>query len=428
MNHIIQSVKGMHDYTPKKILIWQYIESILKRNLTSYNYQEIRFPIIERTELFKYGIGNITDIVEKEMYSFQDKKSNSLTLRPEGTIGCMRSCIKSGLLRKHSEQKLWYLGPMFRYEKPQFGRHRQFHQCGIESFGFLDPSIDFEIILLVQRILKNLNISRYVNLELNTIGSINDRMNYKKSLYLHFKKHEFLLDTDCKRRLYTNPLRILDSKNNAMTEIIDTAPVLINFVSDDSLEHFEKLCKFLKKIKIPYSINYKLIRGLDYYNKTVFEWTSEKFTSKHAICAGGRYDYLSQSFGAPFIPAIGCAIGIERLILLLESLEKTWYPENFIDIFVIFSHKNIELYAIKLSENIRTAFPCRRVQVNFSNGNIKKQFKKANKLGARIVLLIGTIEVQNKTVLMKDLKFNTQKTFLIINVIQELKWFFEKYF
>ncbi|XBC41004.1 MAG: histidine--tRNA ligase [Buchnera aphidicola (Nurudea yanoniella)] len=415
----------MHGYTPEKILIWQYIENSLKKILNNYNYREIRFPIIEKTELFTCGIGNITDIVEKEMYSFQDKKNNNITLRPEGTIGCMRICIENGLLR-HTEQKLWYLGPMFRYEKPQFGRYRQFHQLGIESFGLLEPSIDFEIILLIQRIWKTLNISQYISLELNTIGSINDRINYKKSLYSYFKKYEFFLDNDCKRRLYTNPFRILDSKNHDMQEIINNAPVLIDYISDSSLKHFEKLCTFLTSINIPYLINYKLVRGLDYYNNTVLEWTANTLLSKNTICAGGRYDYLSQSLGVSFVPAIGCAIGMERLVLLLESLKTIQYSQYSIDIFVIFSHRNIELNAIKLSENIRTEFPKKRIQINFLNGNIKKQFKKANKLGARIVLLLGTIEISNKTILMKDLKFNTQKTFLIINIIQELKLFFKK--
>ncbi|XBC44614.1 MAG: histidine--tRNA ligase [Buchnera aphidicola (Schlechtendalia peitan)] len=425
MNQIIQSVKGMHDYIPKDVKIWQYVEEILKSVLTSYNYQEIRFPIIEQTKLFEHGIGNSTDVIEKEMYSFKDKKDNSLTLRPEGTVGCMRSCIKSGLLR-NSEQKLWYLGPMFRYEKPQFGRYRQFHQLGIEYFGLSSPNADLEIIMLIQRIWKYLNISQYVQLELNTIGSINARMNYQKLLYLYFKKYESLLDADCKRRLYTNPFRILDSKNKNIQDIINKAPILTNYIDNDSLEHFKKLCTYMDEIGISYVINYKLVRGLDYYNNTVFEWTTNKLESKNTICAGGRYDYLSKSLGVSHIPAIGCAIGMERLIILLKSLNKLLETTNRIDIFIIFLKKNIELCAIKLSEKIRTKLPYTRVQVNFSSGSINKQFSKANKLGAKIVLLLGSIEEQNKTVLMKDLASKKQKIFFIKNVIDELKSFFLK--
>ncbi|XBC42026.1 MAG: histidine--tRNA ligase [Buchnera aphidicola (Kaburagia rhusicola rhusicola)] len=423
MNSTIQSVKGMHDYIPKDVQIWQYIEKILKQTLSSYNYQEIRFPIIEKTELFERNIGNATDVIEKEMYSFQDRNKNSLTLRPEGTIGCMRSCIKNGLLR-NSEQKLWYLGPMFRYEKPQYGRYRQFHQLGIESFGLLGPNVDLEIILLIQRIWKNLDVSQYISLELNTIGSINDRINYKKLLYSYFKKYESILDKDCKRRLYTNPFRILDSKNNAIKNLIHKAPILIDYVDHDSLTHFKQLCKFMNDIGISYTINHKLVRGLDYYNKTVFEWKINKLASKNTVCAGGRYDYLSQSFGTSAIPAIGCAIGMERLVLLLESLKKSLNLKNFIDIFIIFLNKDIELYAIKLSEKIREELPYKKIQINFLSGNIKKQFSKANKLGVRIVLLLGHIEVRNKTVLIKDLKSNEQKTFLVKNVVQELKNYF----
>ncbi|QCI23291.1 histidine--tRNA ligase [Buchnera aphidicola] len=424
MANIIQSVKGMHDYIPKDIQIWQYIEKIFKNVLNSYSYQEIRFPIIEKTELFQRGIGNTTDIIEKEMYSFKDKKNSNLTLRPEGTVGCMRSCIKNGLLR-HSEQRLWYLGPMFRYEKPQCGRYRQFHQLGIESFGLIGPDIDLEVIMLVQRIWKYLHISQYINLELNTIGSIHDRINYKKSLYLYFKKYESLLDKDCQRRLYTNPFRILDSKNDSIKEIIDDAPILTDYIDDDSSIHFEQLCKLMDKIGISYIVNYKLVRGLDYYNKTVFEWTTNKLASKHTICAGGRYDYLSKYLGSISVPAIGCAIGVERLILLLKSLKNQSLNVILcIDIFIIFLQKEIELHAIKLSENVRTAFPDKNVQINFLNSNITKQFRKANRLGARIVLLLGLIEVKNKTVLIKDLKFKKQKISLIKNVIQELKLFF----
>ncbi|XBC38426.1 MAG: histidine--tRNA ligase [Buchnera aphidicola (Floraphis choui)] len=424
MNQIIQSVKGMHDYIPKDIQIWQYVERILKQILNSYGYQEIRFPIIEKTALFKHGVGNITDIVEKEMYSFKDKKNNNLTLRPEGTVGCIRACINNGLLR-FPEQKLWYLGPMFRYERPQYGRYRQFHQLGIESLGLLGPDIDLEIILLIQRIWKNLNISEYVNLELNTIGSINDRMNYQKSLYSYFKKYESLLDKDCKRRLYTNPFRILDSKNNSIKEIIHDAPILMNYINDDALIHFEKLCKFINNMNIPYIINYKLVRGLDYYNKTVFEWTTNKFLSEYTICAGGRYDYLSKYLGYSNVPAIGCAIGMERLILVLRSLNKLSSLTNNIDIFIIFLKQHIELHAIQLSEKIRTELPLKKVQVNFSSSSIKKQFSKANKLGVHVVLLLGSIEIQDDTVLIKYLKLKKQKVSLIRNIIQELKLFFK---
>jgi len=394
LKEIIRPVKGMHDYTPFDVLVWKYVEDIIKKVLHSYCYNEIRFPILEKTSLFTRGIGDVTDIIEKEMYSFKDKKNSSVTLRPEGTVGCMRSCINHGIIR-NSEQKLWYLGPMFRYEKPQHGRYRQFYQLGIEVLGLIGPDIDLEIILLVEKILKTLNVSKNVQLELNSIGSYQSRVRYKKVLFSYFKKYESCLDRDCQRRLYINPIRILDSKNDNVMSIIKNAPMLIDFLDKDSLIHFENLCKLISDMGVAYTINYRLVRGLDYYNRTVFEWKTNKLGSKDTICAGGRYDNLSESLGTVFTPAVGCAIGMERLILLINSSENV-NIYKIIDVYIIFLEKSMQIEAIKLSENIRTELPNKRVKTNFSSGNLKKQFNKANKLKSRLVLLLGPNEISQK--------------------------------
>ncbi|WP_416224304.1 histidine--tRNA ligase [Buchnera aphidicola] len=414
----------MHDYIPDDVITWQYIEYIVKRILKNYCYNEIRFPLIEKTSLFAHSIGNITDIIEKEMYSFKDKKNKKITLRPEGTIGCMRACINKGLLRT-SKQKLWYLGPMFRYERPQHGRYRQFHQFGIEVLGMSGPDIDLEIILLVERILRTLNISNYVQLELNSIGSYESRLHYKKILFSYFKQYEACLDEDCKRRLYVNPLRILDSKDKNIKAIINNAPILMDFIDDNSLIHFENLCKLMKNIGISYVVNYKLVRGLDYYNKTVFEWKTNLLGAKDAICAGGRYDNLSKSLGVTFIPAIGCAIGMERLVLLIKSLKLKPKTNNAIDVFIIFLKDNIQIEAIKLSELVRTQFPKKKIMLSILSSNLRKQFSTANKIKARIVLLLGPNEVKNNLILLKDLTSGYQKSFLKNKIIEELELAFK---
>ncbi|WP_430393314.1 histidine--tRNA ligase [Buchnera aphidicola] len=393
----------MHDYLPKELKIWNYIEIILKEVLTSYCYLEIRLPILEKTEIFKRAIGNVTDVVEKEMYSFNDRKGNSLTLRPEGTVGCVRAIIQNHLLNKKNN-KFWYLGPMFRYERPQKGRYRQFYQLGAEVFGFDTEDIDLEIIILTNRLWKRIGIDSDVILEINSIGSKTDRFQYKKELVFFLKKYEHLLDEDCKRRLYTNPLRILDSKNKNVQKILEEAPLLSKYINVSSSNHFQNLCNIMNSHGIKYKCNPNLVRGLDYYNNTVFEWKSNHLGSQNTICAGGRYDSLVQEMGGQKTPAIGFAIGIERLVLLTKSLNIFSKIIEKINIYIIFIGDKNKYYAVNLSEEIRDLYPKLKIFINFLNQNIKKKIKHAVNSLASIIIFIGDDEIKKGFFLVKDLK------------------------
>nr|WP_284442985.1 histidine--tRNA ligase [Buchnera aphidicola] len=403
MKKEIKSIRGMHDYLPKELKIWNYVEIILKEVLTSYCYLEIRLPILEKTKIFKRAIGNITDVVEKEMYSFNDRKGNSLTLRPEGTVGCVRAVIQHHLLHQKNN-KFWYLGPMFRYERPQNGRYRQFYQLGAEVFGFDTEDIDLEIIILTHRLWKRIGIDSYVTLEINSIGSKIDRFEYKKKLVYFLKKHEHLLDEDCKRRLYTNPLRILDSKNQDIQKILKEAPLLSEYIDISSSSHFKNLCNMLNSHKIKYKYNPNLVRGLDYYNNTVFEWKSNQLGTQDTICAGGRYDHLVEEMGGKKTSAIGFAIGIERLVLLTKSIKNFSEKLEEINIYIIFIGNNNKYYAVNLSEEIRDLYPKLKVFINFFNQNLKKKIKNAINSSARIIILIGDNEIKKGFFLVKDLK------------------------
>ncbi|QCI23826.1 histidine--tRNA ligase [Buchnera aphidicola (Macrosiphoniella sanborni)] len=407
MKKEIKSIRGMHDYLPQELIIWNYVETILKEVLTSYCYLEIRLPLLEKTAIFKRAIGDITDVIEKEMYSFNDRKGSSLTLRPEGTVSCVRAIIQNNLLKKKNN-RFWYMGPMFRYERPQKGRYRQFHQLGAEVFGLDTEDIDLEMIMLINRLWKKIGIGSYVQLEINYIGSKQERFEYKKELVSFLKKYEHLLDEDCKRRLYTNPLRILDTKNHNVKKILKNAPLLSKYISSHSKNSFKNLCNMLDCYGIKYKYNPYLIRGLDYYNNTVFEWISTELGSQNTICAGGRYDSLVQDMGGKKTSAIGFAIGIERLILLIQ-LKKIFSKKlEEINIYIIFIEDNDKHHAIELSEEIRNVYPKLKVFINFFKQNLKKKIKNAINSLAKIIILINNQKIKKKIFIVKDVKKNTE--------------------
>lgn len=426
MENYIKSVKGVHDYLPNDVFQWNYVKKKFSTILNSYCFNEIKLPLLEETKLFQRAIGKNTDVIEKEMYSFLDKNGRSLTLRPEGTVGCVRSIIEHSLLHAVKEQKLWYCGAMFRYEKPQRGRYRQFYQIGAEIFGLKDPEVELELIILIKRCWKLLKISKYLTLEVNTIGSIKERLVFEKNLVSFFKMHINSLDKDSLIRFKNNPLRILDSKNIAITQLLKKAPVLHNYLNDKSIVNFEKFCKLMDDMDIKYIINKNLVRGLDYYNDIVFEWKSNALGAQNTICAGGRYDKLAKQLGGPNIPAVGFAIGIERLLLLMKKLKKFPICVKIIDIEIFCLEEYLKIEAIKLAEEIRSRFIDLKIKINFVFGNIKKQFKRANKLNVSIVLIIGQIELQSKSVTMKVLQNSYQELVLRTKITERLSYFLKK--
>lgn len=399
----IQSVRGMNDILPEDSRQWQYLEDVVRQLLGRYGYQEIRFPILEQTELFQRSIGEVTDIVEKEMYTFADRNGDSLTLRPEGTASCVRACEQHGLLY-NQQQRLWYAGPMFRHERPQKGRLRQFHQIGVETFGMKGPDIDAELIALTARLWKELGIADALTLELNSIGSSESRGRYKTALTEYLSGFKDELDEDSQRRLGSNPLRILDSKNPRTQELLAQAPVLSDYLDEVSRSHFEGLCTRLDKLGIAYKINTRLVRGLDYYGLTVFEWTTTKLGAQGTVCAGGRYDGLVEQLGGKATPAVGFAMGIERLILLLEALDALPDANGQADIYIVAIGEAAEVAGLKLAEDIREAIPRLRVQSHCGGGSFKSQFKKADKSGARLAVVIGEDEIAKGTVAVKPLR------------------------
>ncbi len=397
----IQAVRGMNDVLPDKTASWQYLEKVIARCLKQYGYSEIRFPIVESTQLFKRSIGEVTDIVEKEMYTFTDLNGDSLTLRPEGTAGCVRACLEHGLLH-NQQQRLWYMGPMFRHEKPQKGRYRQFMQTGVEAFGFPGAGIEVELIALTLRFWKQLHIDHAVRLEINSLGVLSERQAYKDILVDYLKENFDRLDADSKRRLHTNPLRILDSKNPEMKDIISAAPKLIDTLGEESRQHFLDLCEGLDAVGIQYHINPFLVRGLDYYGHTVFEWVTDQLGSQSTVCAGGRYDSLVEQLGGSPCPAVGFAMGMERLLLLMEKLAiKTKEKENP-SVYIISEGKEGLIQALKLAESIRDAEY--HVITHTAGGSFKNQFKKADKSGARLALILGSDEITQQKVSIKDLR------------------------
>lgn len=404
----IQAIRGMNDYLPEETALWQRIEGTLKQVLGSYGYSEIRLPIVEQTPLFKRAIGEVTDVVEKEMYTFEDRNGESLTLRPEGTAGCVRAGIEHGLLY-NQEQRLWYIGPMFRYERPQKGRYRQFHQLGAEVFGLQGPDIDAELILLTARWWKALGIAEHVKLELNSIGSLEARANYRDALVAFLEQHVEVLDEDCKRRMYSNPLRVLDSKNPEVQALLNDAPRLSEYLDEESRAHFAGLCELLAQAGIPYTVNERLVRGLDYYNRTVFEWVTTSLGAQGTVCAGGRYDGLVEQLGGRATPAVGFAMGLERLVLLVQAVNPEFKAPSAIDVYVISSGAGTQSAAMQLAEQVRDAAPQLKLMTNYGGGNFKKQITRADKWGARIAL-IWVSEVAAQQVVVKDLRSGEQET------------------
>lgn len=405
----IQAIRGMNDYLPAETVVWQRIEQILKQVLASYGYSEIRLPIVEQTPLFKRAIGEVTDVVEKEMYTFDDRNGESLTLRPEGTAGCVRAGIEHGLLY-NQEQRLWYVGPMFRYERPQKGRYRQFHQMGVEVFGLQGPDIDAELIMMTARWWKALGIADHVSLELNSIGSLEARANYRDALIAFLEQHQDVLDEDCKRRMYTNPLRVLDSKNPEVQALLNSAPELSDYLDIESREHFAGVCQMLDAAGIAYKVNQRLVRGLDYYNRTVFEWVTTSLGSQGTVCGGGRYDGLVEQLGGRATPGVGFAMGLERLVLLVQAVNPEFEPTRIVDVYVIASGQGVQSAAMLLAEQVRDADPSLKLMTNFGGGNFKKQFARADKWGARVALMLGEDEVAKGQVTIKDLRNGEQQT------------------
>ena len=403
MSKEIQAIRGMNDCLPQDTPVWQYVEQMIRQTVNSYGYDEIRFPIVEMTELFKRSIGEVTDIVEKEMYTFADRNGDSLTLRPEGTACCVRAGIQNGLLY-NQEQRLWYMGPMFRHERPQKGRYRQFHQFGLEVFGMQGPDIDAEVILVSARLWQQLGLTPYVRLELNSLGSNEARAAYRDKLVAYLEQHKELLDEDSQRRLYSNPLRVLDSKNPAMAEMLANAPQLLDHLDEESRQHFEGLQARLRAAGIEYVINPRLVRGLDYYNKTVFEWVTTNLGSQGTVCAGGRYDGLVEQLGGKATSAVGFGLGLERLVLLLQSLPLLPAVSNAADVYLMPLGEAAELAAVSVAEQLRLALPGQRVMLHCGGGNLKKQLKRADKSGAAVGLLLGDDELAAGQVTVKWLR------------------------
>lgn len=404
----IKAIRGMNDILPAETATWQYLEETVLRVLKAYGYQQIRMPIVEQTDLFKRSIGEVTDIVEKEMYTFDDRNGESLTLRPEGTACCVRACEEHGLLY-NQVQRLWYNGPMFRYERPQKGRYRQFHQIGVETFGMSGPDIDAELILLSARLWRELGLLEHVTLEINSLGSAEARALYRDDLVAYLQEREDQLDGDSKRRLESNPLRILDSKSPDTQAVLDGAPNFKDYLDEESAMHFKELLVMLDAAGINYRVNPRLVRGLDYYSKTVFEWVTSELGAQGTVCAGGRYDGLVEQLGGKPTPAVGFAMGIERLVLMLQTLQLV-SPEldKTADVYIVAAGESTAAAALKLAESLRSASEL-RVQVNCGGGGFKGQLKKADKSGADVALLIGEQELADGVVTLKPLRGNGEQ-------------------
>lgn len=416
----IQSIRGMNDLLPTDSANWQYLEATVSDVLSRYGYSEIRFPILEQTDLFKRSIGEVTDIVEKEMYTFEDRNGESVTMRPEGTASCVRACEQNGLLY-NQVQRLWYTGPMFRYERPQKGRLRQFHQIGIETFGMNGPDIDAELLLITARLWRELGIDNAVTLQLNSLGSSESRAEYKQALVEYLTERKDQLDEDSQRRLDSNPLRILDSKDSNTQKLLDGAPVLFDHLDQESRQHFGQLRALLDAAGIEYEVNPRLVRGLDYYGKTVFEWVTDKLGAQGTVCAGGRYDGLVEQLGGKATPAVGFAMGVERLVLLLQELEA--FPEGLqqtVDAYLMVVG-DVQADAVKLSETLRSDMPYLRLQVHCGGGSYKSQMKKALKSGADVALVLAADETQAGQVTIKYLSEDKpQKDVLWADLAAEL--------
>ncbi len=391
----------MHDVLPGESAQWQFLETRVRDVLNRYGYEEIRMPIVEFTELFKRSIGEVTDIVEKEMYTFDDRNGDSLTLRPEGTAGCVRAAMENGLLHNQT-QRLWYQGPMFRHERPQKGRYRQFHQVGVETFGLAGPDIDAELILLSARLWRELGVQG-LQLQLNSLGTLQERKTYRAVLIDYFSAHADQLDEDSQRRLHSNPLRILDSKNPKMAELVAQAPSLNDHLGDQSRAHFEALCGRLDECGVEYILNPRLVRGLDYYSLTVFEWVTDELGAQGTVCAGGRYDGLVEQLGGRATPAVGFAMGLERLLAVMQAQDAL--PQTArADAYLVLMGEKAERAGLALAERLRDALPGLRLLTHCGGGGFKAQFKRADRSGARVALILGEDELARGQISIKYLR------------------------
>jgi histidyl-tRNA synthetase len=398
----------MNDILPEKSYFWQKLENTVKTILAQYGYEEIRMPIIESTSLFCRSIGEVTDIVEKEMYTFGDGvKGEMVSLRPEGTASCVRACVQNGLLH-NQVQRLWYMGPMFRRERPQKGRYRQFHQVGVEVFGLPGPDVDVEVILMTWRLWQALGLAKRVELQINSLGTAEERQIYRAELVAYLKLHESSLDEDSLRRLETNPLRVLDTKNPAMADIVANAPKLLDFLEAESKAHFEMILQRLDQQGVQYVVNPQLVRGLDYYTNTVFEWVTTDLGAQGTVCAGGRYDGLVQQLGGKASPAVGFAMGMERLVLLLEQ-DQTGENESPVDVYLVALGDRASAQAIELAEQLRDSVPSLRLLMNCGGGSFKSQFKKADKSGAKYALVLADEEIDQSKVRVKALRTDEEQ-------------------
>jgi histidyl-tRNA synthetase len=412
-----KTIRGMNDLLPETLGTWRYLESEIIQIVESYGFNEIRLPIMERTELFKRSIGEDTDIVEKEMYTFDDRNQESITLRPEATASMVRAGITNGLLH-NQQQKMWTMGPMFRYEKPQKGRYRQFYQFNIEAMGYAGPDIDAELIILCARMWKALRIEN-LSLKINSLGNKNTRAKYREDLINYFSDNLGNLDENSKNRLHSNPLRILDSKNPEMKKLIDEAPILLDYLDSESEEHFNKLKNILSDAGVDFQVNPKLVRGLDYYNRTVFEWETDVLGSQGAVCSGGRYDGLIEKIGGKSTPAIGWAMGMERLVSLFE------YSNDKINkisphIYIAIDGDEAQKKAFQISEELRELNPKIRIQLNMGGGSFKSQLKRADKSNSNYAIIIGLDELKNDYLSLKSLRRNQEQVTIPFSKINEL--------
>lgn len=406
MSNTLQAIRGMNDILPDQTPAWQFVEDTLRTVLASYGYREIRMPIVEKTELFKRSIGEVTDIVEKEMYTFEDRNGDSLTLRPEGTASCVRACIQHSLVN-NQVQRLWYTGPMFRHERPQKGRYRQFYQVGVEVFGLEGPDIDAELLIMTARFWKRLGL-RDVTLQLNSLGTVEARASFKEALVEYLRMHYEQLDDDSQRRLETNPLRILDSKNPDVQALLGAAPQLSDYIDDESRAHFDAFRALLDAAGVAYEINPGLVRGLDYYGRTVFEWVTDQLGAQGTVCAGGRYDALVDYLGGKPTPAVGFAMGLERLIALLEN-QQAGIPDSAPHLYVVAMGDTAQRAGLLIAERLRDDLPWLRIQTHCGGGSFKSQFKKADRSGAHYALVIGEDEVAREEAGIKSLRDRSEQ-------------------
>lgn len=400
----LQAIRGMNDILPEHSLSWQFLEARFQEVVKRFGYQEIRFPILEQTQLFKRSIGEVTDIVEKEMYSFEDRNGDHLSLRPEGTAGCVRAAEQHGLLY-NQQQRLWYQGPMFRHERPQKGRYRQFHQFGVEAFGMQGPDIDAEVIQLSAELWKALDLTEFLQLEINNIGSADDRKRFGADLTAFLQNHEDSLDDDARRRMHTNPMRVLDSKNPEVQAVLQDAPRLEDFVNQESQQHFQSLMLLLDDLHIAYHENPRLVRGLDYYNNCVYEWTTDQLGAQGAVCGGGRYDGLVEQLGGRATPSAGFAIGVERLVLMLETLDKI--PADAlqpIDVYVLAVGSGLDSQSLQLAAEIRSQYPKLGVVSHCGGGKYNSQLKRAFNAGASVAVILEADDSQSSPVQVAKLR------------------------